>query len=418
MVLSYFPYLLPFLLQFVAPKHSDPVAPMILLYPRDTVAVCKTRAASIAGRVDTKQVAKLQMLLPHSASIWIKCETKAEKDLFAASVKDLFPEKYILRRAALVVVVAKNRSEQRREVNFELNKRIGLKEFWASTEFKDMYTSLYNGSYLTLRFSIEGWKCAEIDVTDNSTHAATTEVFRFPVPLVPGRNPVTVRALDTAGTVVARCDIALYYVNDFRNGPGAAVAPIRFHTDVFPDECSSCHDLDIPAELRKGGASVEKYCAPCHRPLATQASSHFPAAEFDCLSCHDAGATPPFRLLAEKDFGTGVCYGCHSEMKDVVDSSPSMHPPAADRCTACHDPHGSSERKLLVDDLKTVCGSCHEDEVKREHPVANHPVAPVMKPSEKTKQIDCASCHAPHGSPNKSLLVVAKKDFCKKCHAY
>ena len=105
-------------------------------------------------------------------------------------------------------------------------------------------------------------------------------------------------------------------------------------------------------------------------------------------------------------------------IEEALDEEEVTHFPAEDRCLGCHDAHGSTVRALLVDRVMTICASCHEDSAARLHPVVNHPVDTVIKPSKPVKQLDCASCHLPHASPLPKLMGVSRSELCKQCHNY
>ena len=83
-----------------------------------------------------------------------------------------------------------------------------------------------------------------------------------------------------------------------------------------------------------------------------------------------------------------------------------MHPPFAQRdCTACHESEFSNAMRGKPGE---VCFNCHKELQKTflAGKVKHQPV----------DEGDCISCHNPHHSPNKNLLVAKGNDLCLTCH--
>ncbi len=53
-----------------------------------------------------------------------------------------------------------------------------------------------------------------------------------------------------------------------------------------------------------------------------------------------------------------ACHACHAEADLQLKHSHIMD--MLSRCWTCHDPHGSTRPKLLVDEKKKLCSRCHE----------------------------------------------------------
>jgi DmsE family decaheme c-type cytochrome len=75
-------------------------------------------------------------------------------------------------------------------------------------------------------------------------------------------------------------------------------------------------------------------------------------------------------------------------------------------CEDCHNPHGSSSKRLLkADSVNELCYTCHAE--KRGPFLWEH--APVRE--------NCLTCHFPHGSNNEKLLVQTRPFLCSSCHS-
>ncbi|MBI5710055.1 MAG: hypothetical protein HZC42_07095 [Candidatus Eisenbacteria bacterium] len=166
----------------------------------------------------------------------------------------------------------------------------------------------------------------------------------------------------------------------------------------------------------------------CHGPLLRQKHVHPPAAEEGgCESCHTAtgeahpGGKPGFGLAAE---GPALCGACHEEVARAA-AAKTPHPPATEDCLACHDPHGSDERRMLKARMNDLCFQCHDAEGFKLHVVrgvdlgSSHPLAGGSDPARKGEAFTCASCHDAHGSDAPALWRYEAQsafDLCGHCH--
>jgi predicted CXXCH cytochrome family protein len=392
---------------------------LTILHPSSKHGIAKVRSGSIVGQVDAEVVATVELGIPTHADVWLRVATKEEKEEFALAVKNMFPEGFVVHTAHFTAVDQRSGKETSREYNFGEESATDLKKFWASAQFREMYEYIHRNRVATVRIVLEGWRNKEVDVSDGDGHAGMTGYFSFSPNLNAGDNLFRIRAFDAARAMQQSTDVHLYYANDYRtDAPEVVDERAPFHDGLFDEHCAGCHDIEIPESAIGGGESVEDNCRACHAGLIAQKSAHFPATAWDCISCHDAGATPKFVLYAEKDYATGICFSCHVGVEEAVTSGNVAHFPATDRCLACHDAHGSLARALLVDDVNTMCASCHEDAAGTPHPVVNHPLRTVRKPSEEPDELDCASCHNPHASENPRLLPSSRKELCKNCHNF
>lgn len=122
---------------------------------------------------------------------------------------------------------------------------------------------------------------------------------------------------------------------------------------------------------------------------------HLPYLEKKCAACHNQG-----RMGSLMESEPGLCYQCHTDLE--IRYSFTHGPATGGFCSECHNPHKSTEEKLLLHPGEELCLGCHEVEQVTENLFHNI--------SEETA---CLSCHGPHGSQNHSLL---KEGSCYGCH--
>ena len=167
--------------------------------------------------------------------------------------------------------------------------------------------------------------------------------------------------------------------------------------------CDVCHEVDDEAkhtfELAASGAEL---CQECHSAFEGKVP-HGPAADGECLACHDPHASKHKALLI--DGQVELCAGCHD---DVTDGRSFLHgPAAAGDCTACHNPHASDHAKLLSDDEKAVCLDCHDAMGDR---LAD------SKHVHSVVEDGCTGCHDPHGAGNRMFTTEVGAPLCLSCH--
>lgn len=160
-----------------------------------------------------------------------------------------------------------------------------------------------------------------------------------------------------------------------------------------------------PAKSDKGPAT-----APAGNGLAPNkdkvVSSHGPYESGDCSLCH-ANKDPRNPGAATKPVN-GVCFACHEDMQDVMTKSKFKHKVADAACTNCHNPHNSTQPKLLRAAAPGLCLNCHAK------------VEQAMKSEVKHQALQtgagCANCHSPHASNVEHLLLRLPFDQCISCH--
>lgn len=179
---------------------------------------------------------------------------------------------------------------------------------------------------------------------------------------------------------------------------------------------------DVRAIIRFDGlapSAVLDRCLTCHADdlgkMRIRRSSHS-TGEVSCVSCHSIHSSKEIGpLLAQRQ--VDLCYTCHLEVRARF-NLPFKHRvnEGSMECTDCHNPHGSPEATWAGAGSRSMinhaagndiaCVGCHTD--KRGPFVFEH--APVRVEG-------CQTCHNPHGSTNPRLLTRPTAfTLCLECH--
>jgi predicted CXXCH cytochrome family protein len=190
--------------------------------------------------------------------------------------------------------------------------------------------------------------------------------------------------------------------------------------------CMSCHqEGQGNTQITVISGRVDQICFECHvnkKKFKDQAHVHGPVGTGDCTVCHDPhGGKFKYQLWA--DNRSGICIGCHIDKKDLVKKRKGFYSHGilqGGGCKACHDPHASKERYQLINPINELCSNCHTKlfDVEKGHPVGNHPLKDKADPRRKGRKLSCSSCHNPHGSFFRYLLIgdMLGGHVCSKCH--
>jgi len=230
------------------------------------------------------------------------------------------------------------------------------------------------------------------------------------------------------------------------------------HMPFAKQQCDSCHAPASNGRVVLTKAAVTDLCVTCHAEEARKiqvAKVQHPGATGDCTDCHSPHAGTSRGFL--KPDAVNVCLVCHSDQAELH-SKKVLHQPAFQQgCASCHDPHGGDHPKLLRAEGNALCLECHGPDAKPAsnesehtveifngavklpedyftkvirlpleggvgHPTVGHPVSDVHDPSDESKikmQLGCMSCHQPHASAARALLVndqAPNLGFCRNCH--
>lgn len=154
-------------------------------------------------------------------------------------------------------------------------------------------------------------------------------------------------------------------------------------------------------------ATQNEQCLQCHQNhqrIEWKGSTHA-FNELSCSACHKVHAEHD-PVLKERE-QPQVCYACHVQQR--AQFYKAFHHPVREgemACSGCHDVHGGDGSDLMIMATKRQkCTSCHAD--KRGPFLWEH--APAAE--------DCTLCHVPHGSSHPALLKKRPPHLCQECHS-
>ena len=166
-----------------------------------------------------------------------------------------------------------------------------------------------------------------------------------------------------------------------------------------------------------------KQCAECHTDIASHFATAGHARlvaggakdlDTGCENCHGPGS-----LHVKAGGGAGsivnpkkspeACFQCHLDKRGEF-SLPHTHPVLAGHvtCVDCHDVHqGNSTRgggAALAASTET-CLKCHTQQA-----------GPFTYSHGAIREEGCTACHNPHGTVNDKMLVARDANLCLRCH--
>ena len=167
--------------------------------------------------------------------------------------------------------------------------------------------------------------------------------------------------------------------------------------------CITCHSVhnahSATAQLKT--ATETQLCATCHRVQAakTHRASHMALTEgkMECTTCHNPHGSTNVRLLRVGNWINESCVSCHTEKR-----GPFLFEHAAGResCVTCHDPHGSTNDRMLVAKQPMLCQRCH---IGTRHPSTMYDSLSIQSRSVRIVDRGCVNCHSQiHGSNHPS----------------
>jgi predicted CXXCH cytochrome family protein len=194
----------------------------------------------------------------------------------------------------------------------------------------------------------------------------------------------------------------------------AGEKPLSAHAPFEDGDCSLCHKNKDPKDPGPITTNVNAQCLGCHEdfaPILARKSSHVAAKE-SCCNCHNPHNARQRKLLVEA--GSTLCLSCHEAIRTLVVQAKVKHDAltTGGQCANCHNPHGANIEKLLVQLPFDLCVSCHgKDDVKDDNGKQLTNIKTLLDANKEwhgpVSQKDCSACHQPHGSQNFRLLSQA-----------
>ncbi|HEY3308834.1 MAG TPA: DmsE family decaheme c-type cytochrome [Desulfuromonadaceae bacterium] len=195
------------------------------------------------------------------------------------------------------------------------------------------------------------------------------------------------------------------------HGPGSlAIADIEKNKQLYGDKGDKCNTAVLLDLKHLPPQAQSLICLKCHSAASTPGLAHWHTSvhalnDLSCFSCHKLHEGPQQKVSHEKM--AELCYSCHPDVKAQFRLF-SHHPMQEKRmsCFDCHEPHGSTQPKLLKGiTQRDTCTRCHMEK--------NGPFA--YEHGDVTES--CINCHTPHGSVNRRLLNAAMPFLCIQCHS-
>ena len=182
------------------------------------------------------------------------------------------------------------------------------------------------------------------------------------------------------------------------------------HGPAEQGECTLCHDPHASSNSTLLLAEGLELCGDCHDDVADQIESaeyvHDPV-EDSCTECHNPHSGPrPKMLRAEK---RQLCNECHDDVVEEAENAAVDHAPTVtkDECLNCHSPHASNNPANLRKPEPDLCLECHNKPLESGDTVLIDMQGLLLQKKEWHQPIredGCSACHQPHGSANSRIL--------------
>jgi predicted CXXCH cytochrome family protein len=178
------------------------------------------------------------------------------------------------------------------------------------------------------------------------------------------------------------------------------------HAPYAENNCAACHSGKTGLVAEGIGLCVT--CHDTHAQDATKPATHAPLQTKEaCLACHSPHTAKTASLLRRDDVQK-TCLSCHD--RGLFDGK--VQHPNVTECSTCHNPHGSAVKGILVDTQDNLCSTCHNPEEKHSHPYSGPSIDP-----RTGEALKCTSCHSPHSTELPQLLAYGKdRQLCVQCH--
>ncbi|MHC4429413.1 MAG: cytochrome c3 family protein, partial [Planctomycetota bacterium] len=235
---------------------------------------------------------------------------------------------------------------------------------------------------------------------------------------------------DLAAAVELELEAPHYPVNDSclncHDPHASEVAPVL--NAGVGELCAECHDAADLEEPHAGQLTAGADCTSCHQPHGSEnermlagSRLHAPFEGGSCDACHRAPFSGRVRLRVR---GERLCEACHGEVAGDVGPAGSAHAALQGEsgrpgCLSCHDPHmsdsrallghqphGSTEPRLLIESRGELCATCHDLEPSPpQEPAADIEIAGAGRESYGPADVVAAGDYE-NGTAEASLCTV------------
>jgi len=159
------------------------------------------------------------------------------------------------------------------------------------------------------------------------------------------------------------------------------------HGPVVTGSCAECHKPHQSKLKKLLTLPDQELCIKCHDThLSRKNEIHQDLEGVSCLSCHNPHGGENRFLLESR-----ACYRCHENYEDKYEI---LHGPVdALTCAVCHETHESSKEKHLIKEAQELCLDCHV-------------FKDILSSTEhQSTEKNCLECHDPHGGSNRKFLL-------------
>ena len=173
--------------------------------------------------------------------------------------------------------------------------------------------------------------------------------------------------------------------------------------------CHRPHESDYPKLLLASGNEVCFSChTDKEEAFKEKKHMHTPVKE-SCINCHSPHSGE-YKYNLPADGKRDLCFTCHDDKEKHIAEAKVKHRglDTDKKCLACHDPHVGDYANQLIMQPAELCLSCHDREYRRNGKVELANMKAILQQNKDhhgpIRENDCSACHDPHGSDNFRML--------------